>query len=212
MEVRGFTEQDRSELLRVAPRAGEGAPTASLWGHPESELAVYLTPYMDLEPQSLFVAVRDGAIVGYLAGCVDSAAFPSEEERLTAAIREYRLVLRRKPVAFFARATLDTVRAKRRGEPAAGDFTDPRWPSHLHINVAPEARGTGAAAELVRRFLDHLRESGSPGCHLQTLVENHRAVKFFERSEFRAYGPTPPVPGLRYQGAPVHQQTMVREI
>ncbi|WP_431957951.1 GNAT family N-acetyltransferase [Nocardia lijiangensis] len=212
MEIRGFTESDRNELRALARRAGSGAPTESLWGHADSEAAVYLDPYMDLEPGSLFLAVHDGALVGYLAGCVDSAAFPSEEERMDQAIRRYRLVFRRGPAAFFARAVLDTLRAKFRGQSTAGDFTDSRWPSHLHINVAPEARGTGAAGALMARFLEHAAVSGSPGCHLQTLVENTRAVRFFERTSFDRLGPEPLVPGLRHRGSPVHQRTMVRSL
>ncbi|WP_253784858.1 GNAT family N-acetyltransferase [Nocardia amikacinitolerans] len=212
MEIRRFTESDRDELGALARRAGAGAPTESLWGHAESEAAVYLDPYLDIEPESLFVAVRDGALVGYLAGCVDSAAFPSEDERIEAAIRRYRLVFRRGPAAFFARAALDASVAKLRRQPTAGDFTDPRWPSHLHINVAEEGRGTGAADGLIARFLEHATAAGSPGCHLQTLVENTRAVRFFERSGFTEHGPAPLVPGLRHRGKPVHQRTMVRAL
>ena len=59
---------------------------------------------------------------------------------------------------------------------------------------------------------DELRGVGSPGCHLQTLVEDRRAVDFFTRAGFRPHGPTPRVPGLRDgAGRRVHQQIMVRE-
>lgn len=212
MEIRGFTEADRAELKTLAIDVGEGSPTASLWGHTESEIAVYLEPYMDHAPQSLFVAVDDGRLVGYLAGCVDTTAFPSEEARMDAAIRKYRLILRRKPAAFFARATVDTLSAKLRRQPTAGELDDPRWPSHLHIDLAPRARGTGAADALMRHFLDHLASAGSPGCYLQTLVENTRATRFFERMGFTPHGSPTLVPGLRYEGKRVHQLTMVRGV
>ncbi|MEV4183584.1 GNAT family N-acetyltransferase [Streptosporangium canum] len=212
MEARMFAETDRAQLRALFSRAGEGAPTASLWGHEESEAAIYLDPYMDLEPSSLFVASADGALVGYLAGCLDSAAFPSEGERIENAIRKYRLFFRRGPATFFARSLADLAVSKVRRRPTAGDFTDARWPSHLHINVAPEARGTGAADALMALWLDRLKAAGSPGCHLQTLTENTRAVRFFERAGFATHGPTPLVPGLRYEGRGVHQQTMVKNL
>ncbi|PSK85045.1 acetyltransferase (GNAT) family protein [Murinocardiopsis flavida] len=210
MEIRTFAQGDRAELRALTRRAGEGAPTASLWGHAESELAVYLAPYMDLAPDSLFVAVADGALVGYLTGCPDSAAFPDDGERIARAVRAHRLVLRRGPAAFFARSMADAGWAAVRGRPVSGGFADPRWPAHLHINVAPEARGTGAAEGLMRGWLGRLSDIGSPGCHLQTLVENARAVRFFERMGFVAHGPAPIVPGLRHNGGRVHQRTMVR--
>ncbi|MEV4840742.1 GNAT family N-acetyltransferase [Nonomuraea sp. NPDC049486] len=209
MEIRTFREDDRAELRELFARAGEGSPTGSLWGHAESERDIYLEPYMDQEPDSLFLAADRGVLVGYLTGCLDGAAFPGESERMTRAIRRHRLYLRRGPAAFFAHAMLDAAGAAIRRQPAPGDFEDPRWPSHLHINVAPEARGTGAAQGLMESWQRRLKEAGSPGCHLQTLVENTRAVRFFERAGFTAHGPAPLVPGLRHQGARVHQRTMV---
>lgn len=61
----------------------------------------------------------------------------------------------------------------------------------------------------MRRWLGLLEAAGSPGCHLQTQVENVRAVRFFRRMGFTAYGPTPLIPGLRHEGRRVHQRTMV---
>ncbi|GAA1973438.1 GNAT family N-acetyltransferase [Amycolatopsis minnesotensis] len=206
-EIRAFAEADRTELRALFGYAGDGSPTASLWGHEESEAAIYLHPYLDLDAGAAFVAVADGALVGYLVGCADGSVFPSERARINDAIRKYRLSFRRQPAAFFARSLLDLAWAALRRLPVAGELDDPRWPAHLHINVAPAARGTGAAEGLVRRWLAVL---GETGCHLQTLRENTRAVRFFERMGFVQHGPDPLVPGIRYHGARVHQHTMVR--
>jgi ribosomal protein S18 acetylase RimI-like enzyme len=118
-------------------------------------------------------------------------------------------MLRPKPALFFARGLLDVGFSAIRRRPTAADFDDPRWPAHLHINVIPEARRAGVGAALMNRWFDRLKEMGSRGCYLQTLVQNDRAVRFFERMGFEKYGPTPLVPGLRHKGKPVHQQTMV---
>jgi ribosomal protein S18 acetylase RimI-like enzyme len=209
VEIRSSVEGDLAALLDLFGRAGEGAPSASLWGHEPSEAAVYLRPYIDLEPESLLIALVDGKMVGYLAGCIDSASFPSESERMQRAITDYRLFLRPRPIAFFLRATWDLVAAKLRHLPTAGDFHDPQWPSHLHINAVPDARGTGVAEALMRRWMDQLTDGGSPGCHLQTVVENTRAMAFFERMGFIRHGPTPVVPGARQRGRRLHQQTMI---
>jgi GNAT superfamily N-acetyltransferase len=209
IKIRSFAHTDRAELRTLFGPAGQDGPSASFWGHKESEAAIYLDPYMELEPETLFVAVADGALVGYLTGCRDSSKFPSESERVTRAIRRYRLVVRPGPMAFFARSVLDLAWARIGRGPTVKDFVDPRWPAHLHINVAPAARGTGAADRLMRRWLDWLGDTGSPGCYLQTLAENTRAVRFFERMGFAKHGPTPPVPGMRQGGKRLHQQTMV---
>ena len=96
--------------------------------------------------------------------------------------------------------------------PVAGGFHDPRWPSHLHIDLMPIARGTGAAARLMELWCERLREVGSPGCYLQTSYENARAIAFFERAGFRRYGDTPVVPGSRFEGKRMHEQAMVRDV
>jgi len=207
--IRAFAESDRAALVELFAHAGEGSPSGELWGHPESEAAIYLTPYVDLEPESLLLADDGGRLVGYLAGSAGGSRLPSETERMERAIKAYRLMLRPRVLGFFLRALADTLWARIHSTATAGDFSDPRWPSHLHINVLPEARGTGAADGLMERFLEHLREQDIPGCYLQTLVENTRAVRFFERMGFVVHGPPLLVPGIRYNGKRLHQQTMV---
>lgn len=215
--MRGFVAADRGAVRDLFDRAGADSPVESLWGDRDSEAAVYLDPYIDLEPESLFVAEQAGALVGYLTGCVDSSRFPGEDARLEAVIREHALLRRPRAMRFFVRSLRDLLIARLRptGESrddVAAGVDDPRWPAHLHIAVLDRARGTGAADELMRCWLDRLRELGSPGCHLQTQVENVRAVRFFERAGFVRYGPTPPIPGVRYRGRRLHMQTMVQSL
>ncbi|MEU2038635.1 GNAT family N-acetyltransferase [Nocardia niwae] len=209
MEIRGFEAADRPELRQLFGRAGEGSPVAELWGDPASEASVYLDPYLNLEPESVFLAVAEGKLVGYLTGCRDSSKFPGEAERIERAIRAYRLFLRPATAGFFGVAMVDTLLAAIRRRPTAGDFHDVRWPAHLHIAVAAEARGTGAAAALMDGWLARLDEDGI-GCHLQTQVENSRAVAFFTRMGFVPIGDAPVIAGMRYAGRRVHQLTMVR--
>lgn len=212
LRVRPYEPADRAELLALFGRAGAGAPTESLWGHPESEASIYLTPYLDGEPESVFVATLDGALVGYLAGSIGRGAVPSENDRLVRALKEHRPFLRPKALGFFLRSALDGLRGAVRRRPRAGEVEDPRWPAHLHINVEPRGRGSGAAQRLVAAFIDRAREEGVPGVYLQTLVENPRAVRFFSELGFTAHGETPQVPGMRHRGRPVHQLTMVRDL
>ena len=202
--VRPYDPADREALVAGFALAGSGAPGGEAWGHARSLADVYLTPYLDLEPASAFVVTADGRPAGYLVGCVDGAAFPDEEERVREAVRRYHLRLRPRPLLFFARGWYDA----RRGA-AADELRDPRWPSHLHIDLEPVARGTGAGARLMELWFARLRAAGSPGCYLQTSAENTRAVAFFERMGFRRHGPNPPIPGLRHEGRPLHQQSMV---
>jgi ribosomal protein S18 acetylase RimI-like enzyme len=150
----------------------------------------------------------DDTVVGYLAGCMDTAAMsPSTDETMRAVIRKHWLLFRPGTAGFLYRGMLDTMRDKER---ASGDFIDPRWPAHLHIDLLPVARGSGLGAALMERWLNKLKEANSPGCHLLTLVENKRALSFFEKMGFRKHGDPTLVAGMRgKRGERLHQQIMV---
>ena len=181
-----------------------------MWGHEESLAEVYLTPYLDLEPESAFVALVDGRLAGYLVGCVDETALPQRGGAARGGDPEVPAVPAARSRAGSSRARRTTpLLLKLRREPTAGELTDPRWPSHLHIDLLPIGRGNGAADGLMNLWFDRLRELGSPGCYLQTSAENTRAVRFFERMGFEKHGDNPVVPGSRHEGKRMHQQTMV---
>jgi hypothetical protein len=73
---------------------------------------VYLDPYIERCPETLFLAEVDGVFVGYLTGCTDSALIPSEDERLTQAFTRHKVLLRPRSMPFFARSLFDVVRTK----------------------------------------------------------------------------------------------------
>ncbi|KHL10538.1 acetyltransferase (GNAT) family protein [Mumia flava] len=208
--IRTYAPADHAALVDLFARAGQDSPSGELWRHLPSERMVYLDPYIDRCPDTLFLAEVDGELVGYLTGCPDGSLLPSEDDLLTQAITRHRVMLKPRSIPFFARSLVDLGAAKLRGrQVASGEFVNPDFPGHLHINLVPQARGTGVARQLMSAWQDWLAREGIPGCYLQTLVENTRAVRFFERSGFVAHGSTPLVPGVRYEGRPVHQQTMV---
>lgn len=62
----------------------------------------------------------------------------------------------------------------------------------------------------MERWLALLESRGVAGCHLQTQVENQRALRFFTRFGFLPYGEAPPIAGVRWQSDRLHQLTMVR--
>ncbi|GAA1242417.1 GNAT family N-acetyltransferase [Prauserella halophila] len=210
LTVRTYRSGDRPALRELFAYAGNGSPTESLWGDPESEAAVYLDPYLDAVPGSVWLAERDDRLVGYLVGCPSPELLAGEDARLAAAIRQHRLLKNPAARRFLVRSVRDLAVAKLRRRGTAGELHDERWPAHLHLNVAETARGSGAAEGMVRNFLSQLKQQGVAGCHLQTVQENERAVRFFTRMGFTPHGEVVPVPGVRHHGRPVHQLTMVR--
>ena len=208
--IRPYEPRDRSEVRAVCHATGfMGEPADWYWRDRESFADACTAYYTDREPESSFVAVRDDRVVGYLLGCVDTARAPSMAEVSTRLVLRRGLLLRPGSAGFFWRALFDALRD--RGVPS-GELRDARWPSHLHINLLPEARGVGAGAALMRAWLDRLAGMRSPGCHLETFAENRDAIAFFGRLGFRPHGPPTRVPGMRLRdGSRMHLQRMVRE-
>jgi ribosomal protein S18 acetylase RimI-like enzyme len=209
--VRDYMPADRPAVRDISFQTGfMGGSAASFWRHAESWADVWTSYYTDREPTSLHVATLDGVVVGYLAGCVDTAAMrPTIDVLLGSAVLRHALFLRPGTAGFLFRATIDGIRDRPR---ASGEFLDPRWPAHLHIDLLPEARGTGLAGRLMTRWQTQLVEAGSAGCHLATMVENRRAHSFFEKTGFRDHGDPTLVPGMRSPaGSRLHQQVMVWE-
>lgn len=120
------------------------------------------------------------------------------------------LLLRPGTAGFLWRGVWDALRQR---HPPTGELADPRWPSHLHINLLHEVRGRGAGGRLVRAWFSRLEEIGSPGCHLATLAENRAAIAFFECMGFRRHGAPALVPGMRLRsGGRMHLQLMVHDL
>lgn len=70
--------------------------------------------------------------------------------------------------------------------PSTRIFADllPRFPAHLHINVASEMRSAGVGSRLIEAFLAHLRRLGVMGVHLVT-GEGSRNIGFYQSNGFR---------------------------
>jgi ribosomal protein S18 acetylase RimI-like enzyme len=211
LTVRPYRQADRDAVRLIAYRTGYIGDSADHYWRDFSSFAdIWTAYYTDHEPESVFVAEGKTGVAGYLVGCVASSRAPSPAAALTRQVIRRLLFIRPGTAGFLWRSVWDSVRHR---DVPTGELDDPRWPSHLHMNLLPEARGRGVGAQLMHAWLARLRAVGSPGCHLATLVENGTALAFFERMGFRHLGDPVLVPGMRLRsGGRMHLQLMVREV
>ena len=214
-EVRPYTPCDRPLIETIAYRTGFlGESSEAFWRHRKSWAAIWIAPYLDGEPESTFVATVDGDVVGYLTGCVDTEQFKGPDAVMMHNVMRYWLLYRPGVAGFMWRAMLDQVCNGCRGhKTTGGELHDPRWPSHLHMNLMPEVRGRGLGGALIEAWFERLKTVGSPGCHLSVVQENRRALGFFSAMGFEPHGAPMPIPGMRgHRGERLHQQMMVRSV
>ena len=66
--VRSIVAEDRQAVRDISYRTGfMGESAESFWGHKESWADLWNSYYTDQEPESLYVATMDDAVVGWLA-------------------------------------------------------------------------------------------------------------------------------------------------
>lgn len=150
--------------------------------------------YVRFEPGSLFVAVEGGAVIGYLAGCVDTRRFDRLFSRRILPGLMMRFVSRghwRRAESW--RILMALARAGRARSRLLRSVLDP-YPAHCHMNIAEGRRRGGAGSLLLARFLTYLEERSVPGIHVWTASGEGKA--FFLKKGFGELGrcPAPRLP------------------
>ena len=214
--IRPYEPSDRDAVRHICYVTGfKGEPIDFQWRDEASFADMHTRYYTDREPESITVADAGGEVKGYLLGCRDSSRAWSLESVIRPHLTRRGIAFRPGTAGFIWRAIADgiTDAARGRSKPSDMEFSDPAYPAHLHINMLADIRGTGVGRRLIETWLDELRRSEIPGCHLQTMAENTNGIAFFEAMGFARHGDPVLIPGERSpEGGRVHVQTMVQRL
>ena len=181
-------EVDR--LYDICLRTGASGEDASpLSERPRLLGDVYLGAYLRLEPELAFVLV-DGsvegpeAVVGYVIGTRDTAAFEETLEREWWPEVEQRYPAGSAQEGSYDAGIVSRVHDRSRTDPAVVA----EFPAHLHVDLLPEGQGGGNGRRMLETLFDALRDLGVPGVHLGVGADNTRAIGFYEHLGFRRLG------------------------
>ena len=184
MFVRRFSTPDTPALYDVCLRTADaGADATHLHNEPSLVGHVWLGPYLALEPELAWV-VDDGTgrSLGYVVGALDTLAFERARERSW--WPDLRALY---PENAHRSATTDA------DEALVGIIHHPHppllgvvesHPSHLHIDLLPEAQGAGFGRVLIDTLCAALTERGSTGVHVVVAAVNTRALGFYRNVSF----------------------------
>ena len=176
--IRSYKSADTSAVYEICLKTGNSGQDAThLFSDPLVLGHIYVGPYMEFEPQSVFILEDDQGPCGYIMGVLDSQTYYQwmHSEWLPKIRVDYK-----KPT----------------GNPDIWDETEkitnllfhpvsqrllPDFPSHLHIDLLSRAQGKGQGKLMMDRFIDYLRYNKIPGVHLELSSRNDRAFNFYRK-------------------------------
>ena len=174
--IRSYSSSDTSAVYEICLKTGNaGQDATDLFSDPLVLGHIYVGPYMEFEPQSVFILEDDQGICGYIMGVLESRTYYQwiHNEWLPKILVDYK-----KPT----------------GDPYTWDETEkitnllfqpesqrlfPDFPAHLHIDLLSRAQGRGQGKLMMDRFIDHLKFNKIPGVHLELSRNNDRAFRFY---------------------------------
>jgi ribosomal protein S18 acetylase RimI-like enzyme len=182
--IREFELKDRPDVRRISCETAFLGESRSLFIDDDEILADALTLYhTDHEPESCFVAVDEGRVVGYVLGTKDAFLMDkiSSEQIFPALIKkafQRRFFFKIKTWALFFQVAISALK---------GEFFAPhffaRYPAMLHINIDKNYRGNKLGTGLIENYLNFLKTQGVKGVHFGAMSED--AKVFFLRSGFK---------------------------
>ena len=176
--IRSYKSADTSAVYEICLKTGNSGQDAThLFSDPLVLGHIYVGPYMEFEPQSVFILEDDQGPCGYIMGVLDSQTYYQwmHSEWLPKIRVNYK-----KPT----------------GNPDTWDETEkitdllfhpvsqrllPDYPAHLHIDLLLRAQGKGQGKLLMDRFIDYLKYNKIPGLHLELSSNNDRAFNFYRK-------------------------------
>ncbi len=176
--IRSYKSADTSAVYEICLKTGNSGQDAThLFSDPLVLGHIYVGPYMEFEPQSVFILEDDQGLCGYIMGVLDSQTYYQwmHSEWLPKIRVNYK-----KPT----------------GNPDTWDETEkitdllfhpvsqrllPDYPAHLHIDLLSRAQGKGQGKLMMDRFIDYLRYNKIPGLYLDLSSSNDRAFNFYRK-------------------------------
>lgn len=186
--IREYRPGDDEALMQVCLRTGDAGDDATgIFSNGDLVGTIWLLPYLRLAPELASVVAADGGQpVGYVLGAVDTTSFDLEAEE-----RYWPRMRTRYPIDSFPDDTMDGLLVHLIHHPDRSE--DPAllggYPSHLHVDLLPEAQGRGFGRALIERLCGQLASQGSPGVHLGVSARNERAIAFYRHLGFTEWEP-----------------------
>ena len=176
--IRSYQSGDRDDVYDICLKTGDSVKDAShQFTDPLALGHIYAGPYMEYEPQSVFILNNGKNLSGYIMGTMDSKAFYDWM------YNDWFQLLRNT----YTLPSGVPSRWSRTEKTINIFFTEmnkklfEEFPAHLHIDLLPIAQGKGQGKLMMDHYISHLVNNDIKGVHLELSITNKRAFNFYKR-------------------------------
>lgn len=122
--------------------------------------------YFKHEPESIFVAVDQDVVIGYLLGCLSDSKYPQIKQIIFILFKNLiRLPFLHKRDRVYCFNEFSFLLKVVSGKSGEKNLRHPEEAGHIHINLLPRARGKGIGSKLLERFVDYAKSKGVRKIH-----------------------------------------------
>jgi len=189
MKIRKYKLEDRKEVESIHFETGFLGKSMEKFLTRHEEWDEEIKYYLENEPESIFVAVYNDKVVGYLIGFLDDSKHKITSDFIKRTIinlikASFMPAKDRKfwtgRIKFLFRAVLGISEERK--------LKVPKNAGHLHINLLPEARGKGIGSKLLKMFFNYAKKNGTKTIHadgFETRLNQNK--NFWLKNNFREY-------------------------
>lgn len=209
--VRPYEPKDKPAIRRICADTGWlGEPIDPIFEDRELFADFLTTYYLDHEPDSCWVAEKDGKVIAYAIGSVR----PRQHERLNRHIG-WRCALKGfwRLIGFRygknSRAFIKWIvfRSNKEDPLSLPDA------AHMHWNMLPEARGTEVGRSFLKAFIEHALNHGMKKMYgHMTIPPGKRSTRIFERMGWKEIDRKKQTKYEGYTDGDVYTITLYREL
>ncbi|MVA96821.1 hypothetical protein GN330_06110 [Nitratireductor sp. CAU 1489] len=167
--IRPFEPRDRDAVRKICRKtAYRNLGSRAVFEDDELFADYWCNYYTDHEPESCLVVEEDGAVVGYLFGCVDARRHVKLMSRRIMPPLVAKMLWRLATGRYREPVTRRTIRYLLfRSWKEAPPVPVERFPAHYHCNLLRKAHGGRYYSTMAVIFLDRLKALGVAGLHGQ---------------------------------------------
>ena len=176
--IRSYHSSDNDQVYNICLQTGDsGKDATKLFNDPVVLGHIYAGPYMEYEPQSVFILNDDSGICGYILGTMNSNAFYDwmNKDWFPVIRKDYNQPIGESSTWSRTEKTINILFQPMNNKL----FTD--FPAHLHIDLLPRAQGKGQGTLMMDHYILHLKKNNISGVHLELGITNERAFNFYSK-------------------------------